>query len=137
MIQANELRIGNCVTDIHSPNAVFRVNEIKKRICVFGGKLNYRVKYEDLLPIPLTEEILLKCGFEYDKYAGSFIKDDFNFDLDKTVNNGVNGFDVYIKNEEHVISKIKHLHQLQNLYFALTNSELECLKALIEIVKIK
>jgi hypothetical protein len=64
-------------------------------------------------PIPLTEEWLLKFGFK--KSSWGWIK------------NGVNiqkGFTLAFSSNKNSI-EIKHLHQLQNLYFALTGQELE------------
>ena len=68
-------------------------------------------------PIPLTEEWLLKCGFEKDEIIVFYRKDetsstfiiDFNF--------------VCLLGYSHV--KIHSAHQLQNLYFALTGEELQ------------
>lgn len=72
-------------------------------------------------PIPLTEDILLKCGFEYkaksklgvDSFGEIFIAD-----------NGI----CHISDERDTnysfMAKCEYLHQLQNLYFALTGEEL-------------
>ena len=54
MIKANELRIGNLVINAKGENII--VDNITIGIC-FGLPKTYK-------PIPLTEEILLKCGFE-------------------------------------------------------------------------
>lgn len=73
-------------------------------------------------PIPLTEEILLKCGFE--KYSeGNFVLGNFILSYLTTDENfefeyKVSGIDSWL------LKDIKYLHQLQNLYFALTNEEL-------------
>jgi hypothetical protein len=76
--------------------------------------------------IPLTKEILLKCGFEYNNYQDSLSL--------KVMSRGViNAYSVSdnprieLGTESGYIfgdSDIKHLHQLQNLYHALTNEEL-------------
>lgn len=100
MIQSNELRIGNWVE-------------------FFGIRTKIKAIDEDLDasiidPIPLTEEILLKCGFlnlpllENHFYIKGMLiwKCEEMFMHDKT---GV---------------QLKHIHQLQNLYFALTNQDL-------------
>jgi hypothetical protein len=69
-------------------------------------------------PIPLTPEILEKCGFD----RNCILK----------IYQGVNiewsyGKEVWLTKEGEVIYEFEntqHLHQLQNLYFALTNEEL-------------
>lgn len=71
-----------------------------------------------LNPIPLTEEILLKCGAKKsdDSFGGYIIY-------------YPNGNGMRVKNNEwssqHLSVKLEYLHQLQNLYFALTNEELK------------
>lgn len=66
-------------------------------------------------PIPLTEEILLRCGFE-EGQTGYYFKDDIIISVEGQVYFG--------ENEVH-IAEIYHLHQLQNLVYALTGEELE------------
>ena len=75
-------------------------------------------------PIPLTEEILLKCGLKRTLYDSSYELNDFSIFLDKRIRENI-----YIKCEKrnwNVLNglRIDCLHQLQNLYFALTNEEL-------------
>jgi hypothetical protein len=73
---------------------------------------------DEIHPIPLTKEILLKCGFEILPWG--YVKKssmDFGIRLNlKTFNYEVSGNNSV---------KIQYLHQLQNLYFALTNEELK------------
>ena len=80
----------------------------------------YSENYEsECEPIPLTEEWLLKFGFEkeldlfYRKNKSSVIEIIF-YD---------NGF--LVANQSICLDHIQHAHQLQNLYFALTGTELE------------
>lgn len=80
----------------------------------FGGKVNSGVYDIDIDPIKLTEEVFLTFGFT---------KNDNNYWFHPMVTNsiyGSNGF--YMSN---VTPEIKYVHQLQNLYFALTGEELE------------
>jgi len=77
-------------------------------------------QYEEYVkPIPLTEEILLKCGL---------VKSDENFllgcyELISIRHDSVwDVWVVWLKNG--VIAKFKYLHQLQNFYNALTGEEL-------------
>ena len=104
-MKASELRIGNWV---YSPS----------------HKQNYKVivlSYDidvNATPIPLTEEWLLRMGFEFKRQKvgtnGIFSKGELNLTLSY-------GGIVYRKLNRPVL----YVHQLQNLYFALTNQELE------------
>jgi hypothetical protein len=100
-MKANELRIGNYVYDTL-------------------GKVNtYIVKepHNQVKPIPLTEEWLLKFGFErsglYNVKDEVYVYDEYG--LTDT------GFE-YRFNYTQI--KLKYVNQLQNLYFALTGKEL-------------
>lgn len=80
-------------------------------------KSEYKVSWLSLNGVPLTEEILLKCGFEKELSTNgkSFYKfEDMQTDL-KTI---------WIGNNEFYISEVP-LHRLQNIHFAIYNEELE------------
>lgn len=124
MIPTKELRLGNLVNS--------RTNEFAKVVQI-GHTLNpdyvgartidkgYYVTFCN--PIPLSEEILLKCGFE--KYAGWFILKSIYTHLDININLLINKLTIG-RNEDYEIDRFKsHLHELQNLYFALTGEELK------------
>ena len=109
MIAINELRFNNWVLDGFG-NPVQILDIISE-----GNTSGY--KLATLSPIPLSPEILEKAGFRYDGYV---------WDTDKVVfgdyKDGVhycNGFSIGNKG-----IKIEFVHQLQNLYFALTGQEL-------------
>lgn len=85
---------------------------------------------EELEPIPLTPEILEAAGFErgcpYSKNGWTAPEQAFFFEDD-------NNFDPREMSSGRVFSvEIKHLHQLQNLYFALTGTELT-IKNLVDV----
>ena len=67
-------------------------------------------------PVAITEEWLLRFGFE-DTGCLRFKKGiwDVAFMSDSTI---------YFRFDEQNIAELKHVHQLQNLYFALTGEEL-------------
>jgi hypothetical protein len=68
-------------------------------------------------PIPITEEWLLKFGFEK-----SF---DTNFTLEflhHELEINISGYGTWLNTQD--IVSVKYVHQLQNLYFALTGEEL-------------
>lgn len=86
---------------------------------VLNGSLDYAE------PVPLTEELLLKCGFNIECYEYC-IKEQRLFAIEDfwILHNCHNDFyGVMCSNK--VVRKIEHLHQLQNIYYALTGEELE------------
>lgn len=124
-ISANELRIGNWVLyqgqfKIVRYIQIDRIGSIKKNL------QPQTILLSKCHGIPLTEEILLKCGFEYSEPFPNIrcilIKDNFEIGLDGD-DFSLNQMSVRINKA--IIIKVKYLHQLQNLYFALTGQELE------------
>jgi hypothetical protein len=141
MIKVNELRIGNWVKlgDINGKvksiySSHFQVDD--ERSVSLGNSLQINFK-----PIPLTEEILLKCGFEK-----VITKGDFDAGFDDEVTYGLeykrefylsycDDFSVGIFSSKKAsndelgicipIESARYLHQLQNLFFTLTGEELE------------
>ena len=80
------------------------------------------VEYENIKPIPLTEDWILKFGFN--KYGEWFI---INNMFAPYINISIKHNKTTIgDNEEYDIEMIKYVHDLQNLYFALTRKELIC-----------
>ena len=121
-MEVKELRVGN---NIKIDGIVVTIDERT----IFDFNHDKRVKE----PIPLTEDILLKCGFS--KVIGSinekYRKDVGAFYFQIVLMNDNKSYNVRLSNhrvEEGTdivgIGIIHHLHQLQNLYFALTNQEL-------------
>lgn len=135
-MEAKELRFGNYV--IGSKNAFSNIYK-KELICNIqridcdsdlGIKLYHSENpiyildsINNIKPIPLTEEWLIKFGLQHKS---------FSFDhecLHKDINVGYNGDD-FINNQmsflykKKVWFKIHYVHELQNLYFALTKQEL-------------
>jgi len=115
-MEANELRIGNLVEYLGEFKEVLGMDEetvfLKNTVSV-----NY-LELDEISPISLTEEWLLKFGFKKykDNYGSYYIKQS------RTVKIRKNGIDRY--RYEHSRLDIKYVHQLQNLYFAITETEL-------------
>jgi hypothetical protein len=112
-MKANELRIGNWVM-------VFPVKHPQQVCDVMFDSVNtesvFGQHYGEVDPIPLTEDWLLKFGFVSNPYEDRYEKGTIHIECDKTKGATY----LWIENMPH----IKYVHQLQNLYFALTGEEL-------------
>lgn len=122
-MKARELRIGNWVKG----NRPFKVLPKDILVSYNHEKQQGESRY---LPIPLTEEILLKCGFELGSNGWYSLESwlfDFNC-LDISINQEFAAIEYGSRYDTHACNltgNIRYLHQIQNLYFALTNEELE------------
>lgn len=116
-MKANELRIGNLVRN-NMNGEILKPCDV---LCDGINTDNYEgLNYGFIEPIPLTEEWLLKFGFEKQHNEEDFdywFKNDFLNDIIWEHSEG------FCHNLNYG-GDIKHVHQLQNLYFALTNEEL-------------
>jgi hypothetical protein len=127
-MKAQELRIGN-----------YLKNDVVVKI---DAKIIFNIwaEAEDYEPIPITEEWILKFGFEmFDYLVSDVFDDDFVYIAYKLMlknkksyyticNRRTDYFDFCLKviwAEEIQLSAIKYVHELQNLYFALEGEELE------------
>lgn len=133
-MKANELRIGNYV--FHKEN-VLRITNIID-FCVnmeFGeqsGERNDEIDIDEISPIPLTPELLEKCGFKkgnicYNNgYSIELLKTDFY--LRPSYEGGFYwGFNESKQKKDCELNDVKsihYLHQLQNFYYALIGEEL-------------
>jgi len=106
-MELNELRIGN----YYYWSAEGKNYDLKVRREDFSND-----NYKNFKPIPLTEEWLIKFGFEETDYAGDcYYLGSLQIDL--------SDFECAF-NTNWLDCKTQYLHQLQNLYFALTGKEL-------------
>lgn len=114
-MKVNELRIGNVLKEKYSGDLLIVIELTKQRI-TFDYQTTEKWQSE---PIELTEEILLKCGF---------VKDEFD-NWENETRLGLykpEEFDGYLSIwGDSTVGECNYLHQLQNLYFALTGQELE------------
>lgn len=129
MIDVKELRIGNLVeieTTINgrSLRSVERVIGLLDNTIFFDmNDVNGKRSVEYCIPVPLTEEILLKCGFKKINHIGGYSF--WSYDKNK-VNFYCDIYDRYTRVGGYSIpNHIIYVHQLQNLYFTLTGKELE------------
>jgi len=115
-----DLRIGNYVhTDTIFNGMIESISAYGKVYC-WGRDENWQPTdtldsygHHRISPVPITEEWLKRFGFEKDN----------NFTwltVEMNIQQRVDGFYIWLGSD----LKIEHVHQLQNLYFALTGEEL-------------
>ena len=127
-MKAIELRIGNKVL-LSEDSTVFSVSGLHEfgMVCFDDFEETY-IEYEQFEGILLTEERLLKFGAEPKEYDGvSCLNGGDYFDLDgvHVVREYLGGmWKLIYKYGEFNYIELEHVHQLQNLYFALKNTEL-------------
>ncbi len=123
-MKANELRLGNWVESVYTDH-IFKLTSIDEgRVCTDESSLNIN----HVCGIPLTPEILKKAGFDKQQSTVG-MNDSFDYTI---------GFNHVTCNHllmlhsnrcgeffyQNIRHEIKYVHQLQNLYFVLTESEL-------------
>lgn len=149
MIKANVLRIGNYVMfrDGFGGEHFTKVHSIHEEMAAIGAKTLTEdgsqgqgfMRYEGLYPIPLTPEILEKCGFEKGviddppayNLAGYIKWERLAIFLEEIqCSDGRTDWSTYVQFNvgmgfNHLVTNPpEYLHELQNLYFALTGEEL-------------
>lgn len=135
MIQANELRIGNKL--YYNANGQTNIGEVTQLYLSEGsvGSIDYHYPLTWGSGIKLTPELLIKCGFKrkFSQIVYPNSVDTLTLQLSKYLyieylNKIINLLCVYDDGlneyETQTFLKIKHLHQLQNLFFSLTGEEL-------------
>lgn len=121
-MDAKDLRIGNWV--VHEPI----IDDWEEIIVKCGNIIQCEISPDSFAPIPLTEEWLFKFSFDklandiptYYKCFGNLIEDDYEYSLNIYVDSEFNYF-ITIFGRKIII---KHIHQLQNLYFFISGEEL-------------
>lgn len=131
-MRSTELRIGN---------AVYLLKGGEKKVYILEGVDIYKVDESDCFdiePIPITEEWLTTLGFKKQLSYHILISGEMFKEGGKTLEvawNDVNKWYVGFRNFTEDIGEVDdyvflmndmaYIHQLQNLFFALTNKELK------------
>ena len=112
-MKASELRIGNIVKQGIIELIVSSLIQVRDTI----------YESEVIEPIPLTEEWLLKFGFE-SMYSNYIVKaGDYYNSIKQDCGKWIYSYDESDAGC-YELKEIKYVHQLQNLYFALNDKEL-------------
>ena len=127
MVKANELRVGNLLNyQTAEGDVVTLTTDFGTIQWATDDSKGFNLVHS---PIPLTEEWLTKFGFEKPSVCGSYVilylNDEnkpsslqiplFRKDVIQICRSGICAYE----------AKCEFVHQLQNLYFALTGEELE------------
>lgn len=104
-MKETEIRIGNYFYHKSFGNYQFKKSH-------FGIRLNFSE------PIPITEEWLLKFGFVKGGTIKGFALNGFLLFFNENM-------ELFFRYRKNIKRPIKYIHQLQNLYFAITGYELE------------
>jgi hypothetical protein len=129
-MESKELRVGNLVSYFN--NDMVKVDGISKEsgqyyINAKKNNTTYNNVIEAFKPTIITKEILFKYGFN-ENSDGNYLlslNQFLNLELMKVGDEWLN-FSVEKTNDDNCFSfeRIRYVHQLQNLYFALTQKEL-------------
>lgn len=116
-MKASELRIDNLLNCLDEDGNVIATAKVVGYLdrsimleVIIGESIEH---YDDIVGVSLTEEWLLKVGFKH-------IYDDWYYNSIMSINISKKIINI----DNFCVSNIEFVHQLQNLYFALTGEEL-------------
>lgn len=128
MIQPNELRLGNYVSQLGAVCQVVAVSaKINDSVYIsqLGDTRSEGFTPESIDPIPLSDEWLAKFGFDDDGFRQYTL---LNWGVKVVESLASKGswiiYQGFLRQFQE-IAEVQYIHQLQNLYFALTGEELK------------
>ncbi|CAD0220322.1 hypothetical protein [Chryseobacterium sp. JV274] len=127
-MEANELRIGNLTQD----KVTKVVYSITANALLYLTACKEEDKEASIEPIPLTEDWILKFGFQIDQYVEieSLVDESGGWDLQLEIEYGERGTVICVSSDSLnqslsiPLKHVKYVHQFQNLFFTLTGKEL-------------
>lgn len=122
MMNLQELRLYSWVYSLEIGEYV-QIESIDSECVTFKNHVTFDYVYADMIePIPLTEEILLKCGF---RDEGTHLQLNLSNNWCYEWFDNLIGFSLCKDRRGLCLGKIKYIHGLQNLHHSLTGEELE------------
>ena len=129
MIKFSEIKIGDLLIGEYEgqkwEGEVVRLNGDEKQVCLATDVQDFWFETEDLYPIPLSNESLLKINFiREDMPDGSvkYKKGSFRMLISKP--NDFSRMDIWYRDDKRRNPDIHYLHQLQNHYLQMTKVHL-------------
>ena len=129
MIKFSELKKGDYVLAESDGQAwqgeVTNFNNDEREICVNNGVQEMYFKAEDLYPLPMDEDQLLKLKFtKHVNENGSVKYMKGAFRIQTNEQNDFSHFEIWYRDEKRIITDPISLHVLQNHYTAMTKVHL-------------
>jgi hypothetical protein len=129
MIKFNEIKVGDYLIADNDgdkkPGEVTNLNSDEKQVCVDTGAQAFWYETEQLSPIALDEEQLMRLKFskqENDDGSVKYMKGAFRMLLPQKGN--FSKFEVWYRDERRQVVQPIHLHQLQNHFYEMTKVHL-------------
>jgi hypothetical protein len=129
MIKFNELKTGDYVLAENDGQAwageVTDFNHDEKEISVYNGVQDFWFKDEDLYPLPLDENQLLRLKFQKqvnEDGSVKYMKGAFRIQTPQQDN--FTNFEIWYRNEKRIMLHPISVHQLQNHYLQMTKVHL-------------
>ncbi|HEV8082222.1 MAG TPA: hypothetical protein VGP55_03430 [Chitinophagaceae bacterium] len=129
MIKYNELKKGDYVLAESDGQAwqgeVTNFNNDEKEISVYNGVQDFYFKAEDLYPLPLSEEQLMKLKFQkHVNEDGSVKYMKGAFRIQTPSQDNFSNFDLWYRDEKRIMLQPISVHQLQNHHLKMTKVHL-------------
>jgi hypothetical protein len=134
MINLQDVKAGDSVLVQYEGNTVegqvLEVNREDKQVCVLTGEQEFWYDLQDLYPIPLNEDQLLRLKFKKDESLSAngsgqiYVRGPFSVKL-HTLDDGMPATRLDYRDEHREIKGSITVNQLQNHYKAMTNFHLD------------
>jgi hypothetical protein len=114
VLKASDLRVGNLINVLNPNTGKWNIEATKgKTIMILQQEEGHYLLINNLKPIPLTEEWLIKLGFEWNDFDETYCKGRIRITKDFKTFVGLC-----------LLPKKYFVHEIQNIFFSTENYEL-------------
>ncbi len=130
MIESNELRLGNWVKWEDSPVKTIAIKKNKLDVLVKSGDKQHikNLDYNQISPYPVSPELLAVNGFKKNllfPHLHAYTHEKYHLNINIVGHISEISFGLIPQNMGMIFQQNISLHQLQNLFYVLTNNELQ------------
>jgi hypothetical protein len=129
MIKFNEIKVGDFLIGEYEgkkwEGEVVHLNHDEKQVCLATDVQDFWFETEDLYPIPLSDEALLKLNFKREDMPDGSVKykkGSFRMLIPKL--GDFSRMDIWYRDDKRINPDIHYVHQLQNHYLQMTKVHL-------------